>query len=79
MKPNDRCSCGSGRKYKKCCWRTEQATKKELREREEAIAQQRREEREARRRKGQPEPYFDTASLLSIMALGMMDPYRRRW
>jgi hypothetical protein len=32
MRPNDRCSCGSGLKYKRCCWRTELAAVKRQQE-----------------------------------------------
>ena len=80
MKPNDRCSCGSGRKYKKCCWRKELEDKQEaVRQQEEAV-KKRREERAAAIARGEvvrPDPYMNTAALIHILSSGMLPPRLR--
>ena len=74
MKPNDRCACNSGKKFKKCCWRTQEAKRQDLiRQYEEQVKRRREEQAKYLRENPQPEPYggantMDAEAMMAIVS-----------
>lgn len=77
MKMNKLCGCGSGLKYKRCCWR------KAIDDRLDGIAKEeeaRKKRAEARASGEQPESYrpgMDTLAMMTIMSAGWVPPHKR--